>query len=390
MNTEVIISLVCPTKNRPAFVEQSLKFFSLLEDESVELIIVDNSSSNANSTQEVWQNQNDQRVRYVRTGRELNMVDNWEFALTHATGQYIGFLTDKMFVLPGAFREILNYLNTAKPEILSWHADAFTPKIAQRYFGAGIYSKGTNDQHHVFKSFNPYEELRERIKGYVPRNEMLAKDYCRGKICFGLYSKELISQITTKYGRLFSPISPDYTSMVFALGTATTAVECNFAAVVHVNTDLSNGNLISLDDKLALAFLETTENYREIIDNLPIPMVYMSINNLVLYDYLNSAKVMGLSLDISLNSWMQQIFNDVHLVDRKWSSDQIKVNQESALNFYFKTNSIQVDFQSQRNGFKYSAFDYLGRILPLFLKNYYRVSHNQGRARKVSNIHEVI
>jgi hypothetical protein len=29
------------------------------------------------------------------------MVDNWNHALAHATGDYVAFLTDKMFVLPG-------------------------------------------------------------------------------------------------------------------------------------------------------------------------------------------------------------------------------------------------------------------------------------------------
>jgi hypothetical protein len=126
------------------------------------------------------------------------MIENWEFALSHADGSHIGFLTDKMFILPSAFEHILDYLRTDDPEILSWHADSYTPSITKEYFGEGIYAKGLHDGGSFFKPFNPLEELQQRIIGNTPRSQMLANDYSRGKICFGLYSNKLVTTIKSK------------------------------------------------------------------------------------------------------------------------------------------------------------------------------------------------
>lgn len=390
MHTQPKISLICPTRNRPSFVGKSLEFFSKLNHTGIELIIVDNSSQGLCETQEICAGQTDQRVRYVRTKHELSMIDNWEFALTHATGEYVGFLTDKMFILPDAFQKILDYLSAAKPEILSWHADAYTPDVTQDYFGAGIYSKGLPDHEDCFKPFNPLEELQNRVRGTVPRSQMPANDYSRGKICFGLYSIELISEIKENFGRLFWPISPDYTSMVFALGNATEAIECSFAAIVHVNTDLSNGNLISLHDTSAMNFLETMENYKEIIERLPVPKVYVSLNNLVLNDYVYTANQMNLALDLTPDEWIQQIYNDVYSTDRQWSSIQISEDQKSALEAYLVTYSSPIDRKLDRSVLASLLTSCISKIAPLFVKNYYRRIHHQGYAKKFSSISEVI
>jgi glycosyltransferase involved in cell wall biosynthesis len=390
MQTQPKISLICPTRNRPLFVEKSLEFFCKLSHTGIELIIVDNSSQGLRETQEICARQTDQRVRYVRTEHELSMIDNWEFALTHATGEYVGFLTDKMFILPDAFQKILDYLSAANPEILSWHANAYTPDITQDYFGAGIYSKGLPDTDDSFKQFNPLEELQNRVRGTVPRNQMLANDYSRGKICFGLYSIGLISKIKEDFGRLFWPISPDYTSMVFALGKATKAIECSFAAIVHVNTDLSNGNLISLYDKSAMNFLETMEKYKEIIERLPVPKVYVSLNNLVLHDYIYTAIQMNLALDLTPDNWIQQIYNDVYSPDRQWSSIQICDEQKSALEAFLLTTSIQIDRKLDKNFLKSRLAVSFSKLVPLFLKTYYQRLHHQGNAKRISSISEII
>jgi glycosyltransferase involved in cell wall biosynthesis len=390
MNTLPKITLICPTRNRPSFVEKSLEFFAKLNHTGIELIVVDNSSQGLHETQNICVRQTDQRVRYVRTEHELSMIDNWEFALSHATGEYVGFLTDKMFILPDAFQKILDYLSTAKPQILSWHADAYTPDITQDYFGAGIYSKGLPDSEDSFKPFNPLEELQNRVRGTVPRTQMLANDYSRGKICFGLYSNDLISEIKTNFGRLFWPISPDYTSMVFALGTATTAIECSFAAIVHVNTDLSNGNLISLHDASAMNFLKTVENYNEIIERLPIPKVYVSINNLVLHDYIYTSNQMNLALDLSPDNWIQQIYNDIYSPDRQWSSIQICDEQKTALEAFLQTTSIQIDRKLNKNFLKSLLAISVSKVVPLFLKTYYQRLHHQGNAKRISSIGEII
>ena len=213
---------MCPTRNRPEFIKASLRFFSEQDCSRVRLLVVDNSSPSDSATEDFFQNFNHQSVDYLRASGELSMVDNWEFAVDNADGEYIGFLTDKMFLKPRFVESIVHYLDSANPEILSWHDDIYMPKTQGDYFGEGVHVSRATEQSEDFASFVPSEVLANRYFASVPRNDQSPRDYTIGKICFGLYSADLIERIRTKHGRLFFPISPDYTSMILALGTAQT------------------------------------------------------------------------------------------------------------------------------------------------------------------------
>ena len=295
------------------------------------LLVVDNSSPSDSTTEELVQNFNHPNVDFLRASGELSMVDNWEFALDNADGEYIGFLTDKMFLLPQFVESVVHYLNSASPEIISWHDDIYTPKTQGDYFGGGVYVSRAIEQRDDFVDFIPSEVLNNRYFASVPRNSQGARDYTIGKICFGLYSADLVDRIRTRHERLFFPISPDYTSMILALGTARTGVVARASGVVHVNTDLSNGGLVGTSDIAALEFLKSIDSTLKILDDLPVPFLYSSTNNLILNDYRQMFKKLEIPYSISLGNWAGYIANDINSNLRTWSSDLVYKQQRELL-----------------------------------------------------------
>jgi hypothetical protein len=137
-----------------------------------------------------------------------------------------------------------------------------------------------------------------------------------------------------KLGQVFFPVSPDYTSMVLALGMAQSAYTTNFAGIVHVNTDISNGNKISLNDDQALNFINSFDNSRELLLQLPIPGLYSSITNLVLHDYLSMTKKLNSFTPSDTSHWNRWILEDLTNPERTWSSHDLRVQHFDLLKNY--------------------------------------------------------
>ena len=331
MSPQPRITFVCPTRNRPEFIKVSLEFFSKLDCSGVRLLIVDNSSPSNLATEEIVRNSGRSNVDFVRTSGELGMVDNWELALDYSDAEYIGFITDKMFLQHRFLKSVVNLLSSESAEIVSWQDDVYTPDIQGDYFGQGVYVPRITEQVEDFVRFDPAEVLRTRYLASVPRSFQSPRDYSIGKICFGLYSADLISRIRAKHGRLFFPISPDYTSMILALGTAQSGVVSRSSGVLHVNTDLSNGRLVGSSDLAALEFLKTIDPSLEILHDLPVPRLYCSTNNLILNDYRQMMKRLGIPFAESLGNWAEHISNDINSNLRQWSSYSVYAEQHELL-----------------------------------------------------------
>jgi glycosyltransferase involved in cell wall biosynthesis len=94
-------SLVYPTRHRPEFIAQALRILEAQGHEGFEVVVSDNYTDPDLSCETVCRRSSLARLTYVRPPAPVDMVDNWNHALAHATGDYVAFLTDKMFVLPG-------------------------------------------------------------------------------------------------------------------------------------------------------------------------------------------------------------------------------------------------------------------------------------------------
>lgn len=282
------ISIVVPTRNRPELLHYCLKSVALQTRDDFEVIVSDNHTGIP--CKRVVDHIADKRFKYVVPPVPLAMHDSWEFACSHATGEYVAVLIDKTILRPSALEVIYTTIRKHPAEIVSWWNESYTP-LDQ----AGSYDQGSYKPCHRPREpyyYDPRQELERRFRLDVRRGQEGVR-YGWGKICFGAYHRDLINRITGAIGRLFYPVSPDYTSMLAALAFAGSALDVGQPLLISFITNVSTGGLVAQQDEYALAFLRDLDPSLRILDSLPLKGLYASTHNLVARDYAFMQELVG-------------------------------------------------------------------------------------------------
>jgi hypothetical protein len=330
----VRFSIVYPTRHRPEFVRQALRILGMQRHDDFEVVVSDNYIDPALSCEQICRDSPVANLTYVRPPRPVGMIDNWNHALRSTTGDYVSFLTDKMFVLPGALARIDQAIRSAgEPDIVSWISDAYNPAAYPDYLGAGRYVPLSGDAGPgSYRQFSPTAELNRRGRADVSRSEQGSPDYCRGKVVFGAYRRDLVERVVERHGALFHNINPDYTSLVLGLAEARDAIELAGSCVVSVNTDLSNGMRSDTSDVAALGYLSSLEGgAARILPQLFVPGLYVSLHNWVAHDLLSLRSDHGLSFEFDVVNWLTYCIEDVERPGRRWSDPGVKADQRARL-----------------------------------------------------------
>lgn len=343
-------SIIIPTRHRPEFVKESLRYISAQSYKNFELIVCDNSSDPQLSCSRQFYEANIPYSIYLKPSLDLRMVENWNYALSKASGDYVIYLTDKMFLLPDTLNKLNEALTICKADIASWVDDFYTPISYTEYFGAGFYHKSKSEVPDDFKfiEYDPKQELLIKSQADVSREQQTRSTYSRGKICFGAYSKDLIEKIVNRTSHLFHDISPDYTSMILALETAKTAIELKNPGIVHINTDISNGGLAAVRDDYSLNFVMALKNPEEIMQQPLIKGLYASQHNMVSHDYLSLKQKYNLGFKFNITNWLLHIYDDLYRKPRIWSSIYAE-HQQKGLFIDFLNNLSEDNRKSIEN-----------------------------------------
>jgi glycosyltransferase involved in cell wall biosynthesis len=115
-------SIVIPTRERAHTLPYTLRT-CLAQETDFEIVVADNCSSDA--TAEFVKSIADKRIRYVRSPRPLSMCDSWEFAVSHAAGEYIIVVGADDGLLLHALGEIDRLLRELDAKVLRWEAACY-------------------------------------------------------------------------------------------------------------------------------------------------------------------------------------------------------------------------------------------------------------------------
>src|SRR5262245_20675383 len=100
----VRFSVVIPTRERAETLRHALRTCLNRKFDDYEVIVSDNDS--APPMRAVVDEVAGPKVRYVRTPDALAMSSNWDFALSHARGEFVVLIGDDDGLLPHALAEL--------------------------------------------------------------------------------------------------------------------------------------------------------------------------------------------------------------------------------------------------------------------------------------------
>ncbi len=96
-----------------------------------EVVVSDNSSpASADQLHGAVERIRDPRLVYVRPTAELSMGEHWEFALPHARGEFVGYLTDRMVFRRDALARLRAELSTQPSEVISYSSSGLMEAAA--------------------------------------------------------------------------------------------------------------------------------------------------------------------------------------------------------------------------------------------------------------------
>lgn len=94
MATQLLVSVIVPTRNRANIVGETLNSVLSQTWADFELIVSDNHSKDATWDMLVQYASNDKRVRIVKPPEPLEMTQHWNWGCSQANGQFVAVLSD--------------------------------------------------------------------------------------------------------------------------------------------------------------------------------------------------------------------------------------------------------------------------------------------------------
>ena len=276
-----LFSVVVPTRDRPDLLEFCLAGIASQTFAGAEVIVCDNAVERpARETFERWRRDG---WRYITPDEPIPMHDNFELGCREASGDYVAVVIDKTVLHPSAL-ELASRHTGAGVDIVTWRNEGYDPLDELRAIGPGAFE--TIAPTAAPAPYDPMDDLRTRF-AMAERRGTDHVHYVRGKIVFGAFSRGLLDRIRETAGRVFFPLTPDYTSMVLACVLAQGAVDVGRPLLVSYNSGRSNGQRASTNPSHARTFIEGAEPGG--VDALPISGLYSSVHNIVAYDLVTSS-----------------------------------------------------------------------------------------------------
>jgi glycosyltransferase involved in cell wall biosynthesis len=149
------ISIIVPTRNRSEYLGYCLATCLAPADKDIEVIVSDNNSTD--QTREVVSGIEDSRLRYFNTGKSVSMRQNYEFALSQATGDYLIIIGDDDGLLNNGLKTLRLLIDRYRPDVINWKPINYkwprtqpTPdngvlKFSSRYFFGPLHRKHPAD-----------------------------------------------------------------------------------------------------------------------------------------------------------------------------------------------------------------------------------------------------
>nr|WP_284708657.1 glycosyltransferase [Sporomusa sphaeroides] len=159
-------SIVVPARNSATTLRSTLQ--TCLNQRftgSYEIVLSDNSAAGNTEVYNLWQELNDERIKYFRTPRELPLAKSFEFAYLQTRGRFIFSIGADDAVLPWALEVLHTTLNHIPgDEIVMWD---------RGFYGWPNLSKGQEHQFQIPGHYQKNNIKIERMIGKAALNQVI-------------------------------------------------------------------------------------------------------------------------------------------------------------------------------------------------------------------------
>lgn len=245
----IFFSIVIPTMERHETLGYTIQTCLNQDYSYYEIIVSDNCSSA--ETKMVVDSFRSDKIRYVRSDERLAMTNNWEFAVSHARGDYVIVLGDDDALLRHALTEINKLIGKYKPLAVRWNRIYYSwPNIVPAQYAGRLHIPVNTDDTVVRLNAN---KIIDNVANYRMDYTFLPMLYNSA------ISSELIISLKDKTGRIFMSRSPDiYSGFAFAF-LACEYIAVNVPMSINAGSAKSNGTastLLGEDNDITASFVD--------------------------------------------------------------------------------------------------------------------------------------
>lgn len=306
------ISIVIPTRNRGFYLNYCIKTCLACADADLEVIISDNDSQD--NTREIVGGFKDPRVKYFNTGKSVSMRQNFEFALSHATGDYIIFIGDDDGILKNGMKVLRGILTKYAPDIVNWRHITYKWPRQNPYPQDGVLKFRYRDFCGALYTRGPAVYLQK----FANMDVLNYRD--GGNIYHGCISRRLIERLKQRAGQYFQGQIPDVYAAMANLAEAEKFLWLRNPVTIAGESEKSNGVAALSRNGGNVEQQSIARNFFDLADaDEVLPELDMRIRAVPAYTYANIHRVnnlfLGGKLVINHAKWRKKISEEVTLFD---------------------------------------------------------------------------
>ncbi|WP_226475218.1 glycosyltransferase [Pseudomonas sp. MWU16-30323] len=221
-----LLSVIIPTHNRAKYAVQSIR--SILEiSQDIQVVVCDSSPVDDISSHFAGE-YSASRLKLVRSGQGISVVDNFNLGLDSADGEYLIFIGDDDFVS----NEVMQVAAWAKEK----HIDSLKFSFPALYYWDDFKHSTRGDMYSGTVHITPFNgavtshDLKASMTYAVDNFGGGVFDMPRAYA--GMISADLARRIKIKYGNLFGGVSPDIYSSYLISNESTNCFLIDYPVIV--------------------------------------------------------------------------------------------------------------------------------------------------------------
>jgi len=241
--SNIKFTVIIPTRERADTLEWSLKTCTTQDYDNFEIIVSDNVSQD--NTREVVEANKDNRIRYINTGKRVSMTSNYEFALSHATGDYVCIIGDDDGLMPNALQALNKVLFGSEIEAIIWKRAVY---IWNQHYKAELRNTLQTSLKSNFRKYDSKKTVKELL-AFKPGSNL---NFFSDLACLyhGFIKRDTIDRLRLPDGRFFNSTLPDvYAALVVSCAVENlyqSDVAYSLPGISNHSTGCSSENLQSL------------------------------------------------------------------------------------------------------------------------------------------------